>query len=98
MLNLAYNYKGAGKSSTSFKSVKSGKGSSTHGGSIYVTGFKYILPMNYGGLGNLFFDQLSSEPDKILQVSRNQENKVVLLYYFQHQSTIPILLPIGVFT
>lgn len=60
------------------KSISSGKGSSS-GGSTDVSGIKCILPMNYGGLGNRFFDQLSIDCDKILQVSTYQE---VFSYYF----------------
>lgn len=79
---MDYKWTSTGKSIASGKSGKSGKSGSRSGGSVHITGIKYMLSMNYGGLGNRFFDQLSSESDKILQVSRNQENKVVLSYYF----------------
>ncbi|KAH1004200.1 hypothetical protein HUJ04_003989 [Dendroctonus ponderosae] len=33
-----------------------------------INGTKFIIPLNYGGLGYRFFDQLNNESDKVLQV------------------------------
>ncbi|XP_050308652.1 luciferin 4-monooxygenase-like isoform X2 [Anthonomus grandis grandis] len=42
--------------------------SSGYGGSADIYGSKFLITLNYGGLGYRMFEQLSTESDKVLQV------------------------------